>query len=302
MSDVAFMVRQRSLAAGKLIGLMLLAALVIVWLGPIILVVMASIKSNDAFLAGPFALPTEPTFAPYVTVWNALGFGPLLANSFLYATAGSALAVILALVPSFALSRFDVPGKKLVFGVILTGLMLPQQTVLIPLYDTLRALNLLDTRIGLIIIHAAYGMPAQILILRGFMTTIPREIEKAAFLEGATDFQVLWKVILPLSVPGIMVGFTLNFIAILEGIRLRAGAAQFRGELPGDSRHAEAEQRPLHGRVQPAGRGSRDLADPDRHSLPALLPQTLVGQFRWRSQGLTRVSLIARKRHDPWPK
>jgi ABC-type maltose transport system permease subunit len=59
-----------------------------------------------------------------------------------------------------------------------------------------------DTRIGLIIVHAAYGMPAQILILRGFMTTIPREIEKAAFLEGATDFQVFWKVILPLSVPG----------------------------------------------------------------------------------------------------
>ncbi len=182
MSDVAFLMRQGSLAAGKLIGLMLLAALVFVWLGPIILVVMTSIKSNDAFLAGPFALPTEPTFAPYVTVWNALGFGRLLANSFLYATAGSALAVILALVPSFALSRFDVPGKRLVFGVILTGLMLPQQTVLIPLYDTLRALNLLDTRIGLIVVHAAYGMPAQILILRGFMTTIPREIEKAAFL------------------------------------------------------------------------------------------------------------------------
>ena len=58
--------------------------------------------------------------------------------------------------------------------------MLPQQTVLIPLYDTLRTFNLLDTRIGLIIVHGAYGMPAQILILRGFMTTIPREIEKAA--------------------------------------------------------------------------------------------------------------------------
>src|SRR5260370_40635368 len=137
MSDVAFMMRQRSLVAGKLIGLMLLAALVFVWLGPIILVVMTSIKSNDAFLAGPFALPTEPTFAPYVTVWNALGFGRLLANSFLYATAGSALAVILALVPSFALSRFEFPRKKLIFGVILTELILPQQTFLILPYVTL---------------------------------------------------------------------------------------------------------------------------------------------------------------------
>jgi raffinose/stachyose/melibiose transport system permease protein len=92
--------------------------------------------------------------------------------------------------------------------------MLPQQTVLIPLYDMLRWLHLLDTRIGLIVVHGVYGMPSQIVILRGFMTTIPREIEKAAEIEGATDFQIFYKVILPLSLPGIIVGYTLNFIAI----------------------------------------------------------------------------------------
>jgi ABC-type glycerol-3-phosphate transport system permease component len=97
---------------------------------------------------------------------------------------------------------------------LLTGLMLPQQTVLIPLYDMLRWLHLFDTRIGLIIVHGVYGMPSQILILRGFMTTIPRDIEKAAQIEGATDFQTFTRVILPLAVPGIVVGYTLNFIAI----------------------------------------------------------------------------------------
>jgi len=97
---------------------------------------------------------------------------------------------------------------------LLTGLMLPQQTVLIPLYDILRWLHLFDTRVGLIIVHGVYGMPSQILILRGFMTTIPRDIEKAAQIEGATDFQIFTKVILPLAVPGIVVGYTLNFIAI----------------------------------------------------------------------------------------
>jgi len=92
--------------------------------------------------------------------------------------------------------------------------MLPQQTVLIPLYDILRWLHLFDTRIGLILVHGVYGMPSQILILRGFMTTIPRDIEKAAQIEGATDFQIFTKVILPLAIPGIVVGYTLNFIAI----------------------------------------------------------------------------------------
>jgi raffinose/stachyose/melibiose transport system permease protein len=216
MSDAVFFMRQRTLVGfvGKLIGLTLLAVLILVWLGPILLVLITSIKTNDDFLAGPFGLPLSPTIQPYITVWNAMNFGPLMANSLLYATAGSALAVMLALVPAFALSRLEVPGKKLIFGVILTGLMLPQQTVLIPLYDTLRSLDLLDTRIGLIVVHAAYGMPSQILLLRGFMTTIPREIEKAAYLEGASDIQVFSKIILPLAVPGILIGFTLNFIAI----------------------------------------------------------------------------------------
>jgi ABC-type glycerol-3-phosphate transport system permease component len=216
MSDAVFFMRRRTLVefVGKLTGLTLLAVLIFVWLGPILLILITSIKTNDDFLAGPFGLPLSPTIQPYITVWNAMNFGPLMANSLLYASAGSALAVILALVPAFALSRLEVPGKKLIFGVILTGLMLPQQTVLIPLYDTLRSLHLLDTRIGLIVVHAAYGMPSQILLLRGFMTTIPREIEKAAYLEGASDIQVFSKIILPLSVPGILIGFTLNFIAI----------------------------------------------------------------------------------------
>jgi raffinose/stachyose/melibiose transport system permease protein len=190
---------------------LLLAA---IWIGPLALMVITSIKPNKEFLNGPFALPIAPTLEPYVKVWQGLHFGVLMQNSLLYAVLGSALAVGLALVPAFALSRFEPPGKRYIFALLLTGLMLPQQTVLIPLYDILRWLHLFDTRIGLIIVHGVYGMPSQILILRGFMTTIPRDIEKAAQIEGATDFQIFTKVILPLAVPGIVVGYTLNFIAI----------------------------------------------------------------------------------------
>jgi raffinose/stachyose/melibiose transport system permease protein len=173
----------------KLIATLLALALAAVFLGPMYLVIITSIKSNKDFLAGPFALPSGVTFESYRQVWQERHFGELM-------------------------SRFNLPGKTILFGMFLTGLMLPQQTVLIPLYAALRTLHLLDSKIGLIIVHGIYGMPAQILILRGFMTAIPSEIEKAARIEGATDFQVFWKVILPLSVPGIIVGYSLNFIAI----------------------------------------------------------------------------------------
>ena len=214
-TDASRVLGPRLRAAGpKLLATGLALVVALVWLGPVMLTVITSVKSNQDFLAGPFSLPTAPTLAPYVQVWEGLHFGVLMRNSLLYATLGSALAVALALVPAYALSRFPVPGKKWFFGLLLTGLMLPQQTVLIPLYDTLRALDLLDTRLGLIIVHGVYGMPAQILMLRGFMATIPSEVERAAQVEGASDFQVFTKVILPLSVPGILVGYTLNFIAI----------------------------------------------------------------------------------------
>ena len=201
-------------AAPKILATLFALLLAAVWIGPLALMVMTSIKPNSEFLNGPFALPIAPTLEPYVKVWEGLKFGVLMQNSLLYAATGSALAVGLALVPAFALSRFEPPGKRYIFALLLTGLMLPQQTVLIPLYDMLRWLHLFDTRIGLIIVHGVYGMPSQILILRGFMTTIPRDIEKAAQIEGATDFQIFTKVILPLAVPGIVVGYTLNFIAI----------------------------------------------------------------------------------------
>jgi raffinose/stachyose/melibiose transport system permease protein len=201
-------------AIPKIFATLLALLLAAVWIGPLALMVITSIKPNKEFLNGPFALPIEPTIEPYLKVWEGLHFGVLLQNSLIYAVTGSALSVGLALVPAFALSRFEPPGKRYIFALLLTGLMLPQQTVLIPLYDILRWLHLFDTRIGLIVVHGVYGMPFQILILRGFMTTIPREIEKAAQIEGATDFQIFTRVILPLSVPGIVVGYTLNFIAI----------------------------------------------------------------------------------------
>jgi len=198
----------------KAIATILALLIALVWVGPFLLMVVTSIKPNAEFLRGPFALPVAPNLDAYRKVWAGLDFPTLLGNSFLYSATGAALAVVLALVPAYGLSRFEIPGKKFIFGILLMGLMLPQQTVLIPLYTTLRTLHLLDTKIGLILVHGVYGMPMQILALRGFMTSIPKEIDKAAFIEGATDFQVFWKIILPLSIPGILVSYTLNFIAI----------------------------------------------------------------------------------------
>ena len=91
-------------AAPRLFATLLAFLLAAIWLGPLALMVITSIKPNKEFLNGPFALPIAPTLEPYRNVWEGLNFGVLMQNSLLYATTGSALAVSLALVPAFALS------------------------------------------------------------------------------------------------------------------------------------------------------------------------------------------------------
>lgn len=112
MRDLATLPSRAMAAVHRAPGLFCLGLFLLLWMGPILLIIITSIKTNEDFLAGPFSLPSPPTVQPYITVWNALEFDGLLANSLLYATVGSALAVALALVPAYALSRKEIPGAR----------------------------------------------------------------------------------------------------------------------------------------------------------------------------------------------
>lgn len=189
-------------------------ALAVVWIYPFFLTVITSLKTNDDVLNNPFALPQHLTLDAYSTVWSVLSFGQLLRNSVTYAVLGSFFALVLATFPSYAFSRYRIPGGKVLFTILLTTLMLPQQTVLIPLYSELNRMGLLNTQIGLILVHTVYGIPFVMLLLTGFMVSIPRELEAAARVDGCTDVGVLRYLIVPLSLPAMAVAFTLQFIGI----------------------------------------------------------------------------------------
>lgn len=185
-----------------------------IWIYPFILTIITSLKTEDEIIADPMALPMHASLNAYSTVWNVLNFGQLIGNSVLYAAVGSLLALVLAAFPSYAFSRFHIPAGRTLFIILLMTLMLPQQTVIIPLYNVLNQSGLLNTQQGLILVHAVYGMPFEMLLLTGFMANLPRELEGSARVDGCSDLGVLRHIILPLSVPAMVVGFTLNFIAI----------------------------------------------------------------------------------------
>jgi ABC-type glycerol-3-phosphate transport system permease component len=181
---------------------------------PFVLTLFTSVKPEDEIIDNPLALPHSISFEAYRTAWDVLNFGTLLENSLLYAGVGALIATLLAIVPAYAFSRLHLIGRRTIFMLLLTTLMLPQQTVLIPLYGLLNDTETLNTRVGLIAIHAAYGFPLQLLILAGFLSSMPRDIEDAAHIDGCGDINMLRHVVIPLSLPAMAVGFLLNFVGI----------------------------------------------------------------------------------------
>jgi ABC-type glycerol-3-phosphate transport system permease component len=181
---------------------------------PFFLTLMTSLKPENEIIDNPFALPHSISVDAYRTTWDVLHFGTLLENSLLYAGLGALIATMLAIVPAYAFSRLRLVGRRTIFMLLLTTLMLPQQTVLIPLYGLLNDTSTLNSRGGLIAIHAAYGMPLQLLILAGFLASLPRDIEDAAHIDGCGDVSMLRHVVIPLSLPAMAVGFLLNFVGI----------------------------------------------------------------------------------------
>jgi ABC-type glycerol-3-phosphate transport system permease component len=181
---------------------------------PFVLTLFTSVKPEDEIIDNPFALPHSISFEAYRTAWDVLNFGTLLENSLLYAGVGALIATLLAIVPAYAFSRLHLIGRRTIFMLLLTTLMLPQQTVMIPRYGLLNDTETLNTRVGLIAIHAAYGFPLQLLILAGFLSSMPRDIEDAAHIDGCGDINMLRHVVIPLSLPAMAVGFLLNFVGI----------------------------------------------------------------------------------------
>jgi raffinose/stachyose/melibiose transport system permease protein len=198
----------------KILFTLIAIVLIGIWSYPVLLTIMNSLKTNASVMLGPLSLPIPPTLRAYIDAWSVMDFPLLMKNTAFLAIVGTGLAIVLSATPAYLLSRYHLPGGELFFVILLTGMVLPQQAVIVPLYDIMTRLGLLDSLWGLVIVHGIYGMSFTLLFLRGFMASIPVDLEDAARVDGANDFQVLTKVIVPLTTPGIAIAASLNIISI----------------------------------------------------------------------------------------
>lgn len=189
-------------------------ALCVVMLTPIVLSVLASVKPTlEASSVPPTYIPSELSFQSYQRLWNyGSGLPTYVGNSLL--AAGLTIVITLGLtVPAgYGLARFPIPGKEVIFVLLLLSLIIPYQALLTPLFLMFSSFGLTNSILGLAIIHTTLQLPFSLYIMRNAFEAVPLELEEAAVVDGANSWQVLQRVFLPSIVPALVTVTLFAFI------------------------------------------------------------------------------------------
>lgn len=180
---------------------------------PIVWLFLFSLKNNqEVFNMSPFALPENPKWENYAKVWVEGNISQYFFNSVTYTVVAVVLTVVLASMVTFAITRMNWKGSKLVLGLFMVGLMIPVHSTLIPLFSTFTKINLIDNPLSVILSFATFNLPITIMILLGFYEALPREVEEAAVMDGASINHIFFKITLPMTTPVIATAAIINMI------------------------------------------------------------------------------------------
>ncbi len=203
--------RTRAIVGGRLT---LLTAGAIVMIVPFAYMVVTSFKQNALVLEiPPQFIPHHPTTANYHGAWSSNHFSRYFVNSLVVAVCTTVFAVLLSSMMAFAFARFRFPGRRLLFGLLLIGLMVPTMMLLIPQFLLARQLGALDSLWGLVFFYTAMNLALNTFLLRSFFQDIPRELEEAMVVDGAGPWTRYRRLILPLSRPALATVGIFSFLA-----------------------------------------------------------------------------------------
>jgi raffinose/stachyose/melibiose transport system permease protein len=198
------------ISAGKYAILIFFTVIIII---PVILAVLAGFKTVGQLNSDPAGLPQPWVVQNYLDIFLKSNFPRYFLNSTIIMVFTLILDLIFAGFAGFALSRFSIKGKALIFNFLLLGLLFPITLAILPLYLQLRTLKLLDTHLGIILPQVAFLLPFHIIIFRGFIKQIPNELEDACRIDGYGKLGFMFKVVLPLSGPAVATVGVLAMVA-----------------------------------------------------------------------------------------
>nr|WP_285844875.1 carbohydrate ABC transporter permease [Oceanobacillus profundus] len=179
---------------------------------PIFWMFLGSFKSNAEIYRNPWGFPESFSLDNFVTAWTNYNIDTSVFNSLIVTVIGTALTLVLAIPTAYAIERIQFRGSQALFLLYISAMMIPMVLGWIPLFFLLAELNLLDNIYGLAIVYAVSQLPFTIFVLTSFISTIPKSLEESAAMDGMSPYMVLWKIITPLSMSGIITVTIMNAI------------------------------------------------------------------------------------------
>jgi len=182
---------------------LLLGVFGFVALYPLYFVIVSSLKTRREYVSNMFGLPHQLSLANYAEVLDRFNLWRALLNSIVTTAGGVVLCVILSLVLAYAVTKMRLPFRNFIFVFVIGTLVLPVQTILYPLYQTLIDLHFVGAYWGLMIVFAAFGLPLSVYLLAAYFKGVPDELLDAAHVDGATHGQIVARLMVPLAMPAV---------------------------------------------------------------------------------------------------
>jgi len=180
---------------------------------PYIWTILSSIKpESELFTKQFYYLPKSPTFQNYISLFKLTNFSKYLSNSLIVAISTVVVAIIISTLAAYAFARFSFPMKNILLLVVLITTMFPKVLLIIPLFKIFSFLKIMNTYMALILAHSTFAIPFSVWMLTGYLEMIPKELDEAAWVDGCTKSQALFRVILPVMAPGLAATIVYIFI------------------------------------------------------------------------------------------
>lgn len=202
------------------IGYFALTAVALLYVYPIMAVVFNSFKTSSEIRTSGLSLPKSLYLDNYITAWQKGNFGNSFINSLIVTALSLVLIYIINLLMAYPFARMKFLGKKVLFLVFLSGMMFPIQMAIIPLFNMITKLNLVNNPLGLVFVYTAFSIPMGVLVISNFIKGMPLEIEEAARMDGCGTFRMIFQIIRPLVKPAISTVLIINAINIWNDLLL----------------------------------------------------------------------------------
>jgi multiple sugar transport system permease protein/raffinose/stachyose/melibiose transport system permease protein len=182
--------------------------------GPLLWVAAMSLRTTDEIFKDPYGLPSPVHWEKFPEAWFKSNYHTYFWNSVIIVVIAVALVTVIGAMAAHCLARYQFRGNRIVRFLILSGLILPPQLLILALFQILLELNLYNSFAGLILVYVATHIAMTVYILEGFFAQIPQDLFDAARMDGYSDFEIFWRITLPIGAPAIFTTVTLNFIIL----------------------------------------------------------------------------------------